>query len=196
SDLAPDDPRRALLEKVEKQTFRASRIVSSLLDFARRPGVERQPVDLRPLIEETIELVRERLATHSVTLDWAAPTTDPRVLGSAGELQQVVTNLILNAIDALAPGGRGRIWVRLDAEAERVQIVVEDDGPGVPESLRAAIFEPFFTTRRGAGGTGLGLSISRGIVDQHGGRLTVDERPGGGARFTVDLPTQAGAVDA
>src|SRR5690606_18158238 len=84
----------------------------------------------------------------------------------------------------------GRIWVRLDAEAERVQIVVEDDGPGVPESLRAAIFEPFFTTRRGAGGTGLGLSISRGIVDQHGGRLTVDERPGGGARFTVDLPTQ------
>src|SRR5690606_18158237 len=105
SDLAPDDPRRALLEKVEKQTFRASRIVSSLLDFARRPGVERQPVDLRPLIEETIELVRERLATHSVTLDWAAPTTDPRVLGSAGELQQVVTNLILNAIDALAPGG-------------------------------------------------------------------------------------------
>lgn len=192
AETAPDDPRRALLEKVEKQTFRASRIVSNLLDFARRPGREHQTLELASLVEETAELLRERLSAHSVTLGWERPREPVRVVGSGGELQQVLTNLLLNAIDALSPRGKGRIDVAVERRGERAVVTVEDDGPGIPVDQLEAIFEPFFTTKRGSGGTGLGLSISRGIVDQHGGRLTAVNRPDGGARFTVELPAAAG----
>jgi hypothetical protein len=188
AETASDDPRRPLLEKVEKQTFRASRIVSNLLEFARKPGVERRPVDLGALLAETAELLRERLAAKSVRLVFARPAESLRVVGSEGELQQVFTNLMLNAIDAMAPLGGGELALALLARGGRARVEVADEGPGIAEAARDRIFQPFFTTKRGAGGTGLGLSISFSIVQQHGGTIGFENRAPRGCRFTVELP--------
>jgi two-component system NtrC family sensor kinase len=188
SETGVDDPRRPLLEKVEKQTFRASRIVANLLEFARKPGVERRPVDLGALIQETTELLRERFSSRRIELDWQRPEESHRVVGSEGELQQVFTNLMLNAVDAMAANGGRRLAVRIDAADGIERVHVDDDGPGIPEEARAAVFQPFFTTKRGSGGTGLGLSISQSIVDQHGGRIDFANLSPRGCRFTVELP--------
>jgi len=183
------DPRRELLEKVERQTFRASRIVSGLLEFARKPGRERRAVDLAALVADTAELLRERLSAKRVRfVGGEAPAQGAVVVGSEGELQQVFTNLMMNAIDAMAPQGGGELAVRFESRGGNVVVHVEDTGPGIPEEHLSAIFEPFFTTKRGQGGTGLGLSISYNIVEQHGGRLTAENRSAGGGRFSVELP--------
>ena len=187
SETASDDPRRMLLEKVERQTFRASRIVSNLLEFARKPGRERQEVGLAPLLTETAELLRERMSGRGVHLVWSPPDEPVTVTGSAGELQQVFTNLMMNAIDAMAPQGGGTLTVQLERRGREAWIAVEDEGPGVPRDRIQSIFEPFFTTKRAEGGTGLGLSISFKIVEQHGGRISA-ENLDRGCRFTVVLP--------
>jgi hypothetical protein len=183
------DPRRELLEKVEKQTFRASRIVSNLLEFARQPGKERKSVDVAKLIDETVDLLRERMSARHVRLDWRAPEKRARVSASEGELQQVVTNLVLNAIDAMSPAG-GTLSVALDVGEAMVGILVTDEGPGIAPEHQASIFQPFFSTKRGQGGTGLGLSISYAIVEQHGGRLRFENLPRRGCRFSVELPLE------
>jgi signal transduction histidine kinase len=110
------------------------------------------------------------------------------VVGSEGELQQVLTNLMLNAIDAMAPQGGGELVARVEVAGDRVRVAIEDSGPGIAEEHLANIFEPFFTTKRHQGGTGLGLSICCNIVEQHGGSIVAENRAAGGGRFTVDLP--------
>ena len=182
------DPRHELLKKVERQTFRASRIVSGLLEFARKPGRERRPVDLAEVVAETAELLRERMSAKGVRFQRVAPEGGAVVVGSEGELQQVLTNLMLNAIDAMAPQGGGELVARIEVAGERVRVAIEDSGPGIPEDHLATIFEPFFTTKRHQGGTGLGLSICYNIVEQHGGSIAAENRAAGGGRFTVDLP--------
>jgi len=188
ADTADDDPRRQLLEKVERQTFRASRIVSNLLEFARKPGRERKQIDLGPLLQETVELLRERMAAKKARLEWHPPRTKTLVLGSEGELQQIFTNLLLNAVDAMAPAGGGTIRLRANEEEGQIRVVVEDEGPGVPADLGDSIFQPFVSSKRGQGGTGLGLSICYSIVDQHGGRIRFENLRPRGCRFTVELP--------
>jgi len=188
SETDSADPRRELLEKVERQTFRASRIVSNLLEFARKPGRERQRVDLGPLLSETVELLRERLSQKGVRLHWSEPEDPVEVVGSDGELQQVVTNLMLNAIDAMTPQGGGHLGLELSSRPGWAEIRVSDDGPGVPPVLQEAILQPFFTTKRGQGGTGLGLSITYSIVQQHGGRLSFTNLEPHGCCFVVELP--------
>ncbi len=191
ADTPAGDPRRELLEKVERQTFRASRIVNSLLDFARKRDHERGPVDLAALVGETVDLLRERLSSRSIRLAWSPPDERFEVSGSEGELQQVLTNLVLNALDAVAPAG-GEIRVGLAGDAETAAIVVEDNGTGIlPEHLNR-VFQPFFTTKTGKGGTGLGLAICQSIVEQHGGRIRVENLEAGGCRFTVELPRSIG----
>jgi two-component system, NtrC family, sensor kinase len=191
AETGPTDPRRELLEKVERQTFRASRIVSNLLDFARKPGRERRPLELGALISETAELLRERMQAKQVLLDWQRPAEPVHVEGSEGELQQVLTNLMLNAVDATSAGGGGRLRVELARAHGQAVVAVSDDGPGIPDDQRAQIFQPFFTTKRGQGGTGLGLSICYSIVEQHGGRIGFENLPEGGCRFHFELPLAA-----
>jgi signal transduction histidine kinase len=190
SETGAEDPRRDLLEKVERQTFRASRIVSNLLEFARKPGVERKPIDLAALISDTSDLLRERMVAKRVELDWQAPDEPVVVVGSEGELQQVFTNLLMNSIDAMAPGGGGKLTLELVVDERTARASVIDDGPGIAAENREQVFEPFFTTKRSQGGTGLGLSICRGIVDQHGGKIALENRESGGCRFDVELPLE------
>jgi PAS domain S-box-containing protein len=197
ADTPEGDPRRALLQKVERQTFRAARIVNSLLEFARNRDGELAPVELAAMVDECLDLVRDHVARRGVRVDWRAPAAaggesgGVTVMGIEGELQQVITNLLLNGCDAMAEGG-GVLTLRLAAQGGRALLTVEDTGTGISAEHRAKIFEPFFTTKRGAG-TGLGLAISYEIVRRHGGELAVESEPGRGSRFTVDLPLAGSA---
>ncbi|MEO8274892.1 MAG: ATP-binding protein [Thermoanaerobaculia bacterium] len=206
------DPRHELLQKVERQTFRASRIVNGLLEFARKRDHESGPVALPALLQETVDLLRERLATRGVQVEWSLASVVPIVSGSEGELQQVFTNLLLNALDA-APEQGGKIQIGVDSPpvaalaagparllpgasgapnghaTATVRVRIEDNGSGIEAQHLSRVFEPFYTTKTGKGGTGLGLAISRSIIEQHGGRILVDSRgKDQGCRFIVELP--------
>jgi PAS domain S-box-containing protein len=189
SETPDDDPRRLLLEKVEKQTFRAARIVNSLLDFARDRQHAEVPVSLRPLIGESLELLKERLLESDTLLEWNAPDEEILVLGHEGELQQVFTNLVINALDAMAQTDeQGKLQVELDLRDKWIVVSVEDNGPGIASEELDKIFQPFYSTKLAEGGTGLGLSISYNIVRRHGGELRVVSHRGEGSRFIVELP--------
>jgi hypothetical protein len=191
ADMPADDPRRPVLEKMERQTFRASRIVGNLLEFSRDRPVETDPVDLVAVLDETVELVRERLEQTAVAVRWESAREPVTVSGNDSELQQVFTNLVLNAIDAMNGNGGGTLTLGIDADGEWVRTTVADDGPGITAERLPEIFKPFVSTKAAQGGTGLGLSISQSIVRRHGGEIRVSSRPGEGCRFVVELPRPA-----
>jgi two-component system, NtrC family, sensor kinase len=200
SDTAEHDPHYSLLKKVERQTFRAARIVNNLLEYARERQRERQPVALLPLLRECVELLGDRFERDRIALDWDLPPAADAilVLGADGELEQVFTNLLGNALDAMSGQPGGRLGVAVASSNGQVTIRVEDSGPGIPPEQLAAVFQPFYSTKLHRGGTGLGLTISHDIVQRHGGTLVVESTPGRGACFTVELPRFAPppAIDA
>jgi len=189
AETAVDDPRYEVLRKVERQTFRAARIVNGLLDFARNRQNEHGPVDLGAVVGECLDLLRERLESSGVRVESHGLADGVRVRGDEGEIQQVVTNLLLNAYDAMAGGG-GRLDLELASRDGRARLTVSDTGCGIPPEVVGRVFEPFVTTKLGQGGTGLGLAISHDIVRHHGGDLSVESEPGRGARFTLELPLE------
>lgn len=186
ADTPEDDPRHEILKKVERQTFRAARIVNSLLEFARNRTDERRPVDLVPLLGETLDLLQERRTRRGCRLSLELPEGPLTVFGSDGELQQVFTNLVLNALDAMPGGGQLRVSAR--AVEDRVEVAVADSGAGIPAERLARIFEPFYSTKLGQGGTGLGLTITADLVRRHDGDIRVESTPGQGTTFCVRLP--------
>jgi two-component system, NtrC family, sensor kinase len=194
SETAENDPHYAILKKVERQTFRAARIVNNLLEFARNRQKERRPVALEPLLRECVDLLGERWEKRRIEIAWTVPRESAVVMGCDGELQQVFTNLLLNAFDAMSERG-GRLAIELALDAGHVRVEIEDSGPGIPPEKLASIFEPFYSTKLNRGGTGLGLSISHDIVRRHGGEMRVVSRPGEGARFTVELPRHPSRVE-
>jgi len=181
------DPRYPLLEKVERQTFRASRIVNSLLELARNKQVAAAPVDLAELVAECLELLHERIESTGIRVEVRNEAQSAIANGSDGELQQVFTNLFLNAMDAMSDTG-GRLTIEAVPGAAKVTVRVQDSGPGIPADKLERIFQPFYSTKLNRGGTGLGLSISYEIVRRHGGDLRVASQPGEGACFLVELP--------
>lgn len=189
SETAESDPHYEILKKVERQTFRAARIVNNLLEFARNRHDERRPLALPPLVAEALDLFADRCKRRGIEVSLRIPEGPIVVHGSEGELQQVFTNLFANALDAIAEGG-GRIEVAIETLDGRVRTVVEDTGPGIPPDRLDKVFQPFFSTKLSRGGTGLGLAISHEIVRRHGGSLIAANREEGGARFVVDLPRQ------
>lgn len=186
-DTPQNDPHYEILKKVERQTFRAARIVNNLLEFARKRQNEPKPVTLAPLVSECLDLLGDRLGQRRIELEWTPPAEKLQVMGCDGELQQVLSNLILNAMDAMSETG-GRLAVGIEADAATVTVHIEDSGPGIPADKLEMIFQPFYSTKLNRGGTGLGLSISYEIVRRHGGDLRVASQPGEGACFLVELP--------
>jgi signal transduction histidine kinase len=180
---------------------RLTNVTSSLLALARPLRLERRPVSVAELVERALLLARGTARTRQVEVRHRVPPALPAVDADPDLVCQVLIDVVTNAAEAVtnadgAParpdgGNAGEITMEAHARADAVDIVVADTGPGVPPDLRARIFEPFFTTR--AGGTGLGLAVARQIVLAHGGRICVDEQPGGGARFTITLPRAAAA---
>ena len=189
-----DDPRRPLLEKIERQAFRASRLVGSLLDLARGRPRERVALDPVNLAREATRIFEEEVGAHGVSLTVSLPAEAPSLVGHDDALLQVLVNLLKNAAEAArsvperrGPGGPA-VSLSLHAEDRVLRFVVEDNGPGLPAADADRVFDPFFSTKTAEGGTGLGLTIARDIIRAHGGSLDVASRPEGGACFTVLLP--------
>jgi signal transduction histidine kinase len=187
--VAEDSAKSQILDKIAKQTFRASEIVNSLLNFSRTSTTSFGPVNLNKTIQETLSLLDHQLQKAGVVIrtDFAAEA--PVIQGNAGKLQQVFLNLFLNARDAMPSGGR--LEVRTWREGTRAQVEVADSGSGIaPEHLHR-IYDPFFTTKAARKGTGLGLSVSYGIIQEHDGSIEVSNGPSGGARFHIAFPLSA-----
>jgi signal transduction histidine kinase/ActR/RegA family two-component response regulator len=182
------------VRQIFQEAERAAGILRQLLFSARETPPERRRVALNQVVLRSMELQRFSLATEKVSMELDLDPGLPVVLGDAAQLQQVLMNLVGNARQALEQKGQGgRIRVRTKQVAERrVQLEIEDDGPGVPQSILARIFDPFFTTKAEGVGTGLGLSIVLSIVREHGGRVNVQNAPQGGAIFSIELPVAEG----
>jgi two-component system, NtrC family, sensor kinase len=184
--LPGGDPRQSIIEKIVKQTFRASEIVNNLLNFSRTGGTDVTDVDVNRVVEDTLSLVAHPLKTSQIQVVKNLNEKLPPVRGSANKLQQVFLNLFLNARDAM-PGG-GMLEIRTSARNGSVEIEVVDTGAGIPREYIHRIFDPFFTTKASGRGTGLGLSVSYGIIKDHSGKIDVRSTPGKGTSFHVEFP--------
>ncbi|HWD16595.1 MAG TPA: ATP-binding protein [Casimicrobiaceae bacterium] len=186
-----DDRTQAAAAKIRTAAERCARIVRTFLAMARKQQPSRGPVSINDVVTAALDIAAYAIRTSNIELALDLAPDLPRVQADADQLHQVLLNLIINAQQALAEQSSPRrivIASRFDGAADAVRISVADNGPGIPPHLRARVFEPYFTTKPIGMGTGVGLAVSVGIVEAHGGTLTVDEAPGGGAAFTITLP--------
>jgi len=190
--IPAEDPRQKTIDRIVKQTFRASEIVNNLLNFSRTGAAELREVDLNTVLEETLTLVQHPLKTARVGIVKNYTENLPPVLGSMTRLQQVFLNLFMNARDAM-PGG-GMLEVRTAARNGSVEVEVTDTGAGIPPEHLHRIFDPFFTTKSSGRGTGLGLSVSYGIIKEHAGKVDVRSTLGKGTSFRLEFPVARKAV--
>lgn len=174
------------LETIIAQVERITKIMNQLLAFARRRPAERQPMDLRKTVEDCLDVIQERVRRHRIVVEADLPEGLPPVLADADQMSQVLLNLVLNAIHAMPEGGTLRL--ALAREGETVTVRVTDTGHGIPEQDLSKIFLPFYTTKEVGKGTGLGLTVVHGIIQEHGGTITVESRVDHGTTFTVALP--------
>jgi len=180
---------RTDLERICRQAKRCSRIVQSLLTFARQSRIQMAEVDINALLEQTLEFMQPQLESHHITVELDLAPDLPHTLADSGQLQQLFLNLCTNALQAMSGAhGQGALQISSRATPAVIRVSVRDDGPGIPPELRNRIFDPFFTTKGVGEGTGLGLSICYGIVREHGGKIWVESEPGQGATFYVELP--------
>ena len=185
----PADPRTRLLEKIERQTFRAAKIVNGLLTLSRPASGgsgDRTPLDLNMVIADVVGLLEHQFEMHRIKVRRELSEAPVLVSGVEHKLQQVFLNLFLNAKDAMPKGGWLSIVTR--ADGDRIIAEVADTGSGIPSEYLGRIYDPFFTTKAIGQGTGLGLSIIYGIVREHGGSIDCESAPGQGTRFVLSLP--------
>ena len=181
-----DAETREMLNLMQGQITRITHVLRDLMDFARTRPPERQPLDLNQTVEASLRLARfdKGFNKIAVTEDYAPAL--PLIQADAGQLQQVFLNLLLNARDAMPDGGELRLQTR--HEAENITVAIADNGPGIAPEHRAHIFDPFFTTKPAGAGTGLGLAVCYGIVNAHGGQITINANNGRGTIIEVILP--------
>lgn len=191
-----DPQKSALLEKITRQTFRASEIVNNLLNFSRTSSAEFTEVDVNKVISDTLALLEHQFKTSRIKIQDELSQHLPAISGNPGRLQQVFLNLFLNAKDAMVNGGTLRIatW-----NGDGVNVLVSDTGAGIaPENIRK-IYDPFFTTKTAREGqprgTGLGLSVTYGIIQEHAGKIRVESQPGEGTSFYLDFPLSRKVVN-
>jgi PAS domain S-box-containing protein len=195
--LGADPQKGALLEKITRQTFRASEIVNNLLNFSRTSGTEFTDVDVNKIITDTMALLEHQFKISKIQVRDELAEHLPLINGNAGRLQQVFLNLFLNARDAMPNGGMLRVTT---SNGEGVSVVVSDTGTGIAQEHIHRIYDPFFTTKtvsqgQQGRGTGLGLSVTYGIIQEHAGKIRVESRPGEGTTFYLDFPLLRKAVN-
>jgi hypothetical protein len=192
--VEPGDARAQLLEKIEKQTFRAAKIINGLLNFSRSGSLETESLDINKVLLDVLSLVEHQLEGAKIRVRKELSAGLPPVRGNENRLQQVFFNLVLNARDAMPSGG----WLSLTTSADDDTVVVEvsDTGHGIKREDIRRIYDPFFTTKGIGRGTGLGLSVSYGILQEHGGAIFVESTPGKGTTFQVALPADRGLREA
>jgi two-component system NtrC family sensor kinase len=189
-DLAADAAHRENIEVIISQTMRCQQIVRRLLDFSRQSLGEQKLFDANGILQRCVELISHQAFFHNITVIQQLDPFLPQIVGDPGQLQQVFTNLLLNAADAM--NGQGQITVASQPTPQRdgIMLTFTDTGGGIDPEIRDKIFEPFFTTKPPGKGTGLGLSIVYGVIQRHGGTITADSSPGGGTTFTIHLPLE------
>jgi len=195
--LQGDASKGALLEKITRQTFRASEIVNNLLNFSRTSGTEFTAIDINKIISDTLALLDHQFKVTKIKVLDERGQQIPLINGNAGRLQQVFLNLFLNAKDAMSNGGTLRIAT---TNGDSVGVMVSDTGTGIAQEHIHRIYDPFFTTkttpREGQPrGTGLGLSVTYGIIQEHAGKIRVESRRGQGTTFYLDFPLIRKAVN-
>jgi two-component system, NtrC family, sensor kinase len=188
--VSDDEQKAAMLDKITKQTFRASEIVNSLLNFSRTSTVDWAEVQVNRVIRDTANLIEHQLEKARVTVAYNLDESLGAIKGNQGKLQQIFLNLFLNARDAMeaVPGRGGVLTIRTWSDGDMVHVEVADTGAGISPEHVDRIFDPFFTTKGAKKGTGLGLSVTYGIVQEHGGAIEVQSAPGAGTRFRLDFP--------
>jgi len=184
---------KEIIEAFKISSARINRVISGLKEFARVDEVGRRSLlAVNDIIQGALVIVGPQLRKNVMTLELNVAPNLPPIKGHLQRLEQVVTNLLINAHQAIPPGKKGRIVIeaRHIPSLSCIAIAIEDNGKGMSREIMDNLFHPFFTTRRNSGGTGLGLSISYGIVKDHGGTIGVISQPGVGSRFTVFLPVE------
>jgi two-component system NtrC family sensor kinase len=191
-----DDTRLApVLEKITQQTFRASEIVNGLLNFSRTSGAEFVSIDLNQLLHDSAILLDHQFKTARIRIESELDPQLPRIQGNQGKLQQVLLNLMLNAKDAMQANGGGELHLcsRVNSARDQICIEIRDSGAGIETEHLHKVFDPFFTTKTNPQpgqhkGTGLGLAVSYGILQEHGGKISVESQVGVGTTFRLEIP--------
>ncbi|MEP6714451.1 MAG: ATP-binding protein, partial [Terriglobia bacterium] len=185
--VAGDEQKSRMLDKIARQTFRASEIVNSLLNFSKTSTAELTAVQLNGVIRETLTLLEHQLKKSSIEVKMdLAPDLD-EVKGNPGKLQQVFLNLFLNARDAMEPRGVLQVTTRR-GENNVVEVDILDSGRGIAPEHLSRIYDPFFTTKGAQKGTGLGLSVTYGIIQEHSAAIEAFSKPGEGTCFHLEFP--------
>jgi len=195
--LQGDDQKSALLDKITRQTFRASEIVNNLLNFSRTSAAEFTEIDVNKIILDTLNLLEHQFKTTKIRIQDELTPHLPPIQGNAGRLQQVFLNLFLNAKDAMPRGGTLRIATY---NGDGLSVEVSDTGSGIAQEHIQRIYDPFFTTKTAPQdgqrrGTGLGLSVTYGIIQEHAGKIRVESTPEEGTTFFLQFPMLRKAVN-
>jgi two-component system NtrC family sensor kinase len=177
---------RASVKKIEEHVERARKVVHNMLGYARRMEPRLEDVDVNQTINQTVDILENYARSNNIDIQTDLADNLPITAGDQAQLQQVILNLVNNAIDAI--GKDGTISVKSSREQSKIRVVIADTGPGIPESMQKKIFDPFFTTKSTGKGTGLGLWISYNIIEKMGGNLALQSKEGQGATFTITLP--------
>jgi signal transduction histidine kinase len=176
---------------IESDTQRANKILQNLLEFARPPEMEMEPLAPNDVVQGALSLCRHQLQMQGVKVETALGEGLGGIMGNNNQLRQVLLNLMMNAGQAMADSPQKRVTVATVADGDFVKVLVKDTGPGIPPDVMQNLFKPFFTTKRRGLGTGLGLSVSRSIIEAHKGTLTAESQAGQGATFILRLPVRA-----
>jgi two-component system NtrC family sensor kinase len=180
------------IEIVHREAERATRITGSLLSFARRHKPEKSPVSLNEVIMKSAELNAYQMKLKNIEVEMDLDSDLPVTMADFHQLQQVFVNIINNAEQAMSDDHEQHaLRITSRQSGDMIRITFADDGPGISEENIKRVFDPFFTTKEVGKGTGLGLSICYGIVEEHGGRISVESTPGQGATFTVEIPVDS-----
>jgi signal transduction histidine kinase len=174
------------IEKIESASLRAREVIKKLLIFARQTPPEKTQVSLNRVVEETLDFLGGRCLEGGIEVECSLASDLPEIKADPGQLNQVLVNLVVNALQAMPEGGK--LTVRTEACGDHVSLIVEDTGTGMTDEVLQQLFVPFFTTKDVGQGTGLGLPVVHGIVSSHGGTIHVESKVGAGTRFEIRLP--------
>ena len=189
-DLSENDPHLENVIKITKLTHRCKMIVQGLLDFAHQESPHPKMVQVNRILRNVIGFLEDHVLLRGISIEMRLDPALPKVAGDENKLEQVFINLIINAAQSMDGTGVLTLRTEFAFDSNQVRIECSDTGSGIDDKHIDRVFEPFFTTKEKGKGTGLGLSICHGIVEQHGGTMTVDSSKGQGSVFTIFLPSE------